>query len=49
MEAERPRIEATYKETQPGIYDTRDWNAIHGWAKELIQKVRLGNGANFQN
>jgi len=39
LEAERPKIEAAYKETQPGIYDTRDWNAIRSWAKELAQKV----------
>ena len=39
MEADRPRIEAAYKETQPGVYDTRDWNAIRSWAKELAQKV----------
>jgi menaquinone-dependent protoporphyrinogen oxidase len=39
MEMERPRIEAAYKETQPGIYDTRDWNAIRTWAKGLAQKV----------
>jgi menaquinone-dependent protoporphyrinogen IX oxidase len=30
---------AGFKETQPGIYDTRDWNAIRSWAKELAQKV----------
>jgi len=35
MEADRPRIQAAYKETQPGIYDTRDLDAIRGWAKEL--------------
>jgi len=40
MEAERPKIEAAYKETQPGIYDTRDWNAIRSWAKELAQKAK---------
>jgi len=39
MEAERPRIAAAFKETQPGVYDTRDWNAIRTWAKELAQKV----------
>ncbi len=31
---------AGFKETKPGIYDTRDWNAIRNWAKELAQKVR---------
>jgi len=39
LEADRPRVEATYKETQPGVYDTRDWNVIRDWAKELAQKV----------
>lgn len=37
MEADRPRIEAAFKETQPGVYDTRDLNAIRSWAKELAQ------------
>jgi menaquinone-dependent protoporphyrinogen oxidase len=37
MEMDRPRVEATYKQTEPGIYDTRDWNAIRSWAKELAQ------------
>jgi menaquinone-dependent protoporphyrinogen IX oxidase len=40
MKMERPRIEAAYKETQPGVYDTRDWNAIRSWAKELAQHFR---------
>ncbi|MBN1863134.1 MAG: hypothetical protein JW790_05770 [Dehalococcoidales bacterium] len=32
----RPQIEAAgYKETEPGVYDTRDWDAIRSWAKEL--------------
>jgi hypothetical protein len=29
-----------------GVYDTRDWNAIRSWAKELAQKVRCSK--NFQ-
>ncbi len=37
MEAERPRIEAAYTETEPGVYDTRDWTTIRSWAKELAQ------------
>jgi len=41
MEADRPRIEAAYKETKPGIYDTRDWDAIRGWAKELAPEGSL--------
>jgi menaquinone-dependent protoporphyrinogen oxidase len=40
LEALRPRIAAVYKETQPGVYDTRDWDAIRTWAKELSQKVQ---------
>jgi menaquinone-dependent protoporphyrinogen IX oxidase len=39
MQAGRQKIEAAYKETQPGVYDTRDWDAIRTWAKELSQKV----------
>ena len=39
LEADRPRVEATYKETEPGIYDTRDWNAIRTWTQELAQKA----------
>lgn len=36
----KPRIEAAgYKEVQPGLYDTRDWEAIRAWAKELAAKV----------
>ncbi len=40
MDMERPKIEAAYKQTEPGIYDTRDWNAIRSWAKELAQHSR---------
>lgn len=39
LETQRPRIAAAYKETQPGVYDTRDLNAIRSWAKELARKV----------
>ena len=36
MEATRPKLEAAgFKEVKPGVYDTRDWNAIRSWAKEL--------------
>ena len=38
MEMDRPRVEAAYKQTELGIYDTRDWNAIRSWAKELAQQ-----------
>jgi|WetSurMetagenome_2_1015567.scaffolds.fasta_scaffold19851_2 menaquinone-dependent protoporphyrinogen oxidase len=35
----KPRIEAAgFKEIKPGLYDTRDWNVIHNWAKELAAK-----------
>ncbi len=35
----KPRIEAAgFKEITPGLYDTRDWNVIRSWAKELITK-----------
>jgi menaquinone-dependent protoporphyrinogen IX oxidase len=43
MEMDRPRVAAAYKETEPGIYDTRDLNAIRSWAKELAQKARAAN------
>jgi menaquinone-dependent protoporphyrinogen oxidase len=39
MEAERPKIASAYKETQPGIYDARDLNAIRVWAEELAKKL----------
>jgi menaquinone-dependent protoporphyrinogen oxidase len=33
----KPRIEAAgFKEIKPGLYDTRDWDAIRKWAKGLI-------------
>jgi len=33
----KPRIEeAGFKENPPGVYDTRDWEAIRGWAKSLL-------------
>jgi menaquinone-dependent protoporphyrinogen oxidase len=36
----KPKIEAAgFKEIQPGLYDTRDWNAIRNWAKELTGKI----------
>jgi menaquinone-dependent protoporphyrinogen oxidase len=40
MSAFKPKLEeAGYKETQPGVYDLRDVDAIRGWAKEVAQKV----------
>ena len=33
----KPKIEAAgFKEIKPGLYDTRDWDAIRKWAKGLI-------------
>lgn len=37
----KQNIEAAgFKETEPEVYDTRDWDAIRSWAKELAQKSR---------
>jgi menaquinone-dependent protoporphyrinogen oxidase len=36
----KPKIEAAgFKEIKPGQYDTRDWDAIRSWAKELAAKI----------
>lgn len=40
MEMDRSRVAAAYKETEPGIYDTRDIKVIQDWARELAQKIR---------
>jgi len=38
MSAFKPKLEeAGFKETKPGVYDTRDLNAIRGWAKEVTK------------
>jgi menaquinone-dependent protoporphyrinogen oxidase len=39
MENERPKLAANYKETAPGVYDTRDTEAIQKWAQELATKI----------
>lgn len=40
LESTKQTIEAAgFKETKPGLYDTRDWDAIRNWAKEIAQKV----------
>ncbi len=40
MSAVKPQLEAAgVPETEPGLYDTRDLDAIRGWAKDLAQKV----------
>ena len=42
MVSVKPKLEAAgFKETKTGVYDTRDLNTIHNWAKELAQKVQL--------
>jgi menaquinone-dependent protoporphyrinogen oxidase len=36
----KPKLEeAGVKEVKPGLYDTRDWDAISTWAKEIAAKV----------
>jgi len=38
MSAVKPKLEeAGFKETEAGLYDTRDLNAIRSWAKETAQ------------
>ena len=32
--------EAGFEEIEPGVYDTRDWEEIREWARDLAQKVR---------
>jgi menaquinone-dependent protoporphyrinogen IX oxidase len=40
MEAVKPQLEAAgVPQTEPGLYDTRDLNAIRNWAKELAQTI----------
>lgn len=39
MENERPKLAANYKETEPGVYDTRDIEAIKKWTQELTTKI----------
>jgi menaquinone-dependent protoporphyrinogen IX oxidase len=41
MEAVKPQLEAAgVAQTESGLYDTRDLNAIHNWAKELAQRIQ---------
>ena len=36
----KPKIEAAgFKEIKPGLYDTRDWDVIRTWAKELATNI----------
>jgi menaquinone-dependent protoporphyrinogen oxidase len=39
MENERPKLAAAYKEIEPGVYDTRDKEAIRKWAQEIAAKT----------
>ena len=40
LESEKENfIAAGFKETEPGVYDTRNWDKIRKWAKELASKV----------
>lgn len=36
MENERPKLAASYKEIESGVYDTRDKEAIQKWVEELV-------------
>jgi len=40
MEMDRPRVAAAYRETEQGVYDTRDWTAIRVWTKDLAKKLQ---------
>jgi menaquinone-dependent protoporphyrinogen IX oxidase len=41
MQAIKPQLEAAeVPQTEPGLYDTRDLNAIRSWAKEVAQTVQ---------
>jgi menaquinone-dependent protoporphyrinogen oxidase len=42
LEAERENfIAAGFKETENGVYDTRNWDDIRNWTRELVKKVRM--------
>jgi menaquinone-dependent protoporphyrinogen oxidase len=41
MESIKPQLEeAGVPQTEPGLYDTRDLNAIRNWAKDIAKKVQ---------
>jgi len=41
MSSVKPQLEAAgFKETEPGLYDTRDLNAIRSWAKEVADLAK---------
>lgn len=39
MENERPKLAAICKEPEPGVYDSRDQEAIRKWAEDLAAKI----------
>jgi hypothetical protein len=40
LSAVKPQLEAAgIPETEPGLYDTRDLNAIRSWAKNVAQQI----------
>ena len=40
LDAEKDNfIPAGFKETEPGVYDSRNWDEIRSWAKELAGKI----------
>jgi menaquinone-dependent protoporphyrinogen oxidase len=40
LEPERENfIPAGFKETEPGVFDSRNWDKIREWAKELASKI----------
>ena len=37
----KPQLEKDgFKETEPGVYDLRDWDEIRNWAAELAEKAQ---------
>jgi menaquinone-dependent protoporphyrinogen oxidase len=41
LDAEKENfIPAGFKETSPGVYDSRNWDEIHKWAKELAMMIK---------
>ena len=38
MESERPKLVASYKETESGLFYTRDIGEIQKWAQNLAEK-----------
>jgi menaquinone-dependent protoporphyrinogen oxidase len=38
--AKKDLVASGAKETNPGLYDTRDWDAIRAWARDVASKTR---------